>query len=342
MSKRPSESLVEDGPTGKIARVDDSVPGVVKKTGARRPVLVYRPGESLNQLTEHLTPQGHEDVEVRIPGQFVSSSNHKVKARQLWGSDVYTSDSDLVAVLMHYGYIHHTISSPLRDVAEIRAVVRPLPAQDKYQSVARNSIRSRSWCSPIQGCSFSVEKAWVVTRSGNSYDLSPLSGNFSPVVPTFTPARHERMVTRSSMGPGKQKHSQEVTVVFSMNNDPWIKYSLQAVCDQGLKPHDRTSAKLKSHVMLLETYSSRYELSPSTAASNGQEKFTFAKCKSILSCKEYRKAGIPLPMSHKDVLEDGLLWEDILWGVNNVLIRDKTYPIVRIQFMSIAEEHVSE
>lgn len=33
MSKRPSESLVEDGPTGKIARVDDSVPGVVKKTG---------------------------------------------------------------------------------------------------------------------------------------------------------------------------------------------------------------------------------------------------------------------------------------------------------------------
>lgn len=33
MSKRPSESLVEDGPTVKIARVDDSVSGVVKKPG---------------------------------------------------------------------------------------------------------------------------------------------------------------------------------------------------------------------------------------------------------------------------------------------------------------------
>ena len=31
-----------------------------------------------------------------------------MRARQLWGADVYTEDSDLVAVLMHTG--HYTVS----------------------------------------------------------------------------------------------------------------------------------------------------------------------------------------------------------------------------------------
>lgn len=38
----------------------------------------------------------------------MTSSNRRVRARQLWGSDAYTADSDLVAVLMHCGFIHHT------------------------------------------------------------------------------------------------------------------------------------------------------------------------------------------------------------------------------------------
>ena len=310
-------------------------------------MLTYRPGETLNQLQEYLTSGTDGDpqlVEVRISGHFVCSGNQKVRGRQLWGCDVYTSDSDLVAVLMHCGYIHHTIPSPLRDVAEVRAVVVPLPAQEKYQSVPRNSVRSRSWYSPIQGCSFSVEKAWAVTRSGNSYDLCPLLGNTSAVIPTFTPARNERMVTRSSMGPtGKQKQSQEVTVVFSLSNDPWVKYSLQAVCDQGLKPHDRTSAKLKSHVLFMETPTVRYELAPREKPEGGgssgdEDYYTLSTCTSILSCKECRDAGIPLPASHKTVIHDALTWEEIQWGIHNVQVRGDVYPIVRVQFMPIEEE----
>lgn len=227
------------------------------------------------------------------------------------------------------------VQHPLRDVAEVRAVVKPMPSQSKYISVPRNSIRSRSWNSRIEGCSYSVEKAWVVTRSGNSYDLSPLSaGNSYAVVPTFTPSRHERMVTRSSVGPAsKQRQSQEITVVFSMSNDPWIKYSLQAVCDQGLKPHDRTSAKLRSHVLLMETYSERFELSKKDERKNGEELYSLAKCLKIQSCKEIRALGLPLPSSEKSVIHDGLLWEELQWGTHAVVVRGTAYPIVRVQFM---------
>ena len=47
-------------------------------------------------------------LQVRIPAHCLTSNNRHVRARQLWGSDVYTEDSDLVAVLMHCGYWYHS------------------------------------------------------------------------------------------------------------------------------------------------------------------------------------------------------------------------------------------
>lgn len=47
-------------------------------------------------------------AQVRIPAHCLTSNNRHVRARQLWGSDVYTEDSDLVAVLMHCGYWYHS------------------------------------------------------------------------------------------------------------------------------------------------------------------------------------------------------------------------------------------
>jgi hypothetical protein len=51
------------------------------------------------------------------------------------------------------------VTHPPQAVAEVRAVVKPLPARDNYPSTARNSIRSRAWAAPIQGCSYQV-RAW--------------------------------------------------------------------------------------------------------------------------------------------------------------------------------------
>ncbi len=42
-----------------------------------------------------------------------------MRARQLWGNDIYTQDSDLVAVLMHLGYYNHTITTPHPSVNEV-------------------------------------------------------------------------------------------------------------------------------------------------------------------------------------------------------------------------------
>lgn len=50
----------------------------------------------------------------------------------------------------------------------------------------------------LQGCSYRVEKCWVVTRSGTSVDLSPNLDGVPAAAATFTPSHMERIVTRSS------------------------------------------------------------------------------------------------------------------------------------------------
>lgn len=46
--------------------------------------------------------------QVRIAPNWMSGSNQQVRARQLWGSDVYTEDSDLVAALLHCGFFYNS------------------------------------------------------------------------------------------------------------------------------------------------------------------------------------------------------------------------------------------
>lgn len=332
--------------------------------GPRLPVIMYKEGEPLHVLAEYLPKSEHGNpqcVEVRIPVQFVTSSNRQVRSRQLWGSDVYTSDSDLVAVLMHYGYIFHTIPQPVPNVAEVRVVVRPSPSQSHYISTARNAIRSRAWASSAPTpCAFSVDKAWVVTRTGNSYDLRPSALSLPLAAATFAPSHLDRMMTRSAVGPSaRQRLVQEMTVLFNLANEPWIKYGPAVICDRGLKPHEWTAARLHTHVLYLESQTQRYEVSKSAVAgfgvgtnlkkiSNGdnngekegirermEETFAFSRCKRPLNARMMRQTGVPLPQSEKKVLFDGLSWEDFKWGMSSLIILGEEFEIVRIHFMPI-------
>jgi hypothetical protein len=42
--------------------------------------------------------------------------------------------------------------------------------------------------------------------------------------------------------------------MFNLVNEPWPKYNMGAVADRGLKPHEWTSARLKSAVAYLESH----------------------------------------------------------------------------------------
>ncbi|XP_071915190.1 uncharacterized protein [Coffea arabica] len=78
-------------------------------------------------------------LDIWIPSEHVSAANCQVRGNQLWGTDIYTDDSDLVAVLMHTGYCHATASQPEATIQELRVAIRVLPPQEwKFYLMGHN------------------------------------------------------------------------------------------------------------------------------------------------------------------------------------------------------------
>ncbi|KAI8092200.1 histone deacetylation protein Rxt3-domain-containing protein [Gilbertella persicaria] len=123
-------------------------------------------------------------MEIRVPARFLTFDNVRVKKRAIWGTDIYTDDSDIVAMAIHSGkyqpeFIEPTvepgdpfalaIAGKQRESIEaakklamsgkkyvhrhdhlipdhdLKVTVRVLPTLQSYASTIRNKLKSREW-----------------------------------------------------------------------------------------------------------------------------------------------------------------------------------------------------
>ena len=284
------------------------------------------------------------------PPPPLSLPSHQVRSRQLWGTDVYTSDSDLVAVLMHAGYYLPSATVP-PSLVELRAVVRAVPSAESYASTSANGIRSRSWGAIRRGCSFRVERCSATVASGATVALKGGGGgggvgSSSAVAPTFFPNVVESVVnTRASAANSERRGRliQEVTVQYNLCNEPWLKYGVAAVADQGFKKSQWTAARLRRETLYLESHGHRYELSfdgdAEAVDENGcglasEDKYRWARCKIPRPLPETRALGVPLPADELDGVVRGLKWRDVKFGAGSVVIKNEEVNVVRLHFLS--------
>ncbi|KAG8383330.1 hypothetical protein BUALT_Bualt04G0001300 [Buddleja alternifolia] len=116
-----------------------------------------------------------------------------------------------------------------------------------YISTLRNNVRSRAWGAAI-GCSYRVERCCIVKKGGGIIELEPCLTHSSTMEPTLAPVAVERtMTTRAAASNAlrQQRFVREVTIQFNLCMEPWLKYSISAVADKGLKKSLFTSARLK-------------------------------------------------------------------------------------------------
>ena len=169
------------------------------------------------------------------------------------------------------------------------------------------------------------------------------------------------MSTRASASASERRARalQEVALQYCLANEPWLKYSVGAVADRGLKRAAWTSARLATQVLLLETHDTRYELSqvddgaeeaaaPSGSEDGGgdpgaspacgaagpsQPHYRWARVRRPLPLRRMRALGLPLPApEHVEVLHPALAWEDLAWGPAGVVVKGQLVPIVRVLF----------
>jgi hypothetical protein len=98
-------------------------------------------------------------------------ANESVYRRKLWGTDIYTDDSDVVAALYHCGHVNEAKAA--ENKGDCVATLLILPALTKYLGSYRNGFRSRSWLVRHDGVSFMIHDVKFV-QPGKAETLPPL------------------------------------------------------------------------------------------------------------------------------------------------------------------------
>ncbi|GAB5585835.1 hypothetical protein Unana1_00735 [Umbelopsis nana] len=151
-------------------------------------VFVYEPGVQLPIL------EGQENatLEMRIPSWWLTYDNKMVKKRALWGTDIYTDDTDIVSMILHSGKYEASYQEPqvklnndvLLAMSGTAAVIEPrrvdidqnipdhdvsvtlrvLPKLLRYAGTIRHHLKSREWGGNHDGMSLYVEKVDKLPR----------------------------------------------------------------------------------------------------------------------------------------------------------------------------------
>jgi len=267
-------------------------------------------------------------VDVLLPAQHLTSEAKQVRLRQIWGTDIYTDDSDLVAVLVHTGHLKLKASPPK---TPLLVSLRICPAQASYAGSERNELHSRSWSGKHDGVSFKVERC-----------LQDTTGIMQPAdVSLLRPSAQTRQIPGSLVhiapGPGQTYAvpTAACLVVFSLSSEPWFKYTLALIADQGTDTERWTSTRLRREALYLEGATRRFELALQPSEGTAYDKYTLSEVwlPHEMDARTVEAKGVPLPRSSVAVLENDLDWEELVWGPSYLRLRGAEYPLLRLLYV---------
>ena len=118
-----------------VVDAEDATNNIYKSAVA---TFLYKPLVPLPNLAPYL--QGI--IEIRVASEYMCKSNKAYRIRNFWGSDIYTSDSDVVCIMQHFG-MFEIKEYPSNNMAGVAVYFRVTKGRNSYSSTLRNRIRSR-------------------------------------------------------------------------------------------------------------------------------------------------------------------------------------------------------
>lgn len=112
---------------------------------------------------------------MRVHKAYVCRQNKALRHRAFYGVDQYTSDSDIVCILQHTGWLvipdYETDDTSFEGYSVVLKVLR---SRNQYPSQTRHHIKSRK-ASQYEGHSLKVESVCKLTNLGNDKELLALA-----------------------------------------------------------------------------------------------------------------------------------------------------------------------
>ena len=281
---------------------------------------LYKPFYSLPDLSPFIG----EVIEVRVASEFLSSLNKAYVENRIWGSDIYTSDSDMVCVLQHSGIYNINDYTPT-EIAGLSIYLRVSKGRAAYNSSFKNGVRSKK-LNNYQGHSIKVETYKQLNSLGNEEELKAMAARMP------SNSEYERKKPNPQRLADNMYYT-EFNMVFNLSFEMWLAYSLPAICDKGRDFRDFTSYRLKKNVLYIETSNQRFEISLNIIDHNNDdflfEEYETFKIAEVLDPipkdNDFMLQNkIPLEDKYLKVLYNVVDWHDLLWGETCLKIKDIT------------------
>lgn len=277
--------------------------------------MPYYPLPDLSDLVGEL-------IEFRIASEFLSQSNKAFIERRIWGSDIYTSDSDPVCILQHSGYFEIK-DLPPTDIKGLSLFLRVSKGRSTYNGSFKNEIKSKKLTN-YQGHSIKPENFTSLHSLGTYNELLEMASKM-PCLSEYERKKPLPIHLADNM------YYTEFNMVFNLSYEMWLAYSLPAICDKGQCYKDYTSWKLKYKVLYIETADKRYEISLNVADHNNDDYLfdefeTFNICEvrdPIVKDNDFMLENkIPLSEENVHPMYNKVDWYEFVWSDTALKVRD--------------------
>ncbi|KAI8988668.1 histone deacetylation protein Rxt3-domain-containing protein [Pilobolus umbonatus] len=82
---------------------------------------------------------------VRVPACYLTYENMQLKKRALWGTDIYTDDSDIVAMAIHAGHYQPKYIEPDMDTEDPFALAVAGKSREASEATKRLALSGKKW-----------------------------------------------------------------------------------------------------------------------------------------------------------------------------------------------------
>ncbi|MEE4248141.1 MAG: hypothetical protein V2I33_22340, partial [Kangiellaceae bacterium] len=226
----------------------------------------------------------------------------------IWGNDVYTSDSDAVAIIQHTGFIDLPKNPALLEYEGVSLYVRVTKGRTNYVSSLKCRIRSKK-ATNYEGHSLRPERLNFLSSLGKIEELIEMASRM--------PSEYVRQRIKPTLNMRETKIIPTTLMVFNLSFEPTSIYSLDLLAEKGLEENQFVSYKLRTSSLYLESSNDRFELS---------------------LCQDTGETPAAAATGEDDLFEEK---ERFRWGVVKQPILFKDQKFMEDVKVPLAEEHVS-
>lgn len=297
--------------------------------------LLYAPNRYID-IEKLLGPASSRDVCIHISADYLTTSNPGIRNRHLWGTDVYTDDSDIVAILAHTGYYCVAPSKPTFDFLSVLLELRRHRSRvsSEFLSSERNAIRSRPWGNVYSGARLRIKDASILSDDAH---LKPKHSNRRPA-----PVPLPGIVKWPAKAKTKKTPFLESVVCFDMTNLPCLTYDVKEVLGVGSDEARAPLTRFKKEVLFLEDGAVRYEVCSVGDGKKG-DRIRIARVKPDAILRHLMAAAgvlepVTCPLRETDlVVLHELPWHKLYWDMSGLTIANKHYMLNKMAWRSKRE-----